>query len=86
MKTMMGGLDGEEILRLSLGVAPNVAYYLPRNTQRERVRELAEEARVQVSVEMCALNGHAKALMAYYGFEEEEEEGEGEENIGQPVQ
>ena len=77
MRTMMGGLDGAQILRDALGAAPNVAYFLPRNTDRAQVAQLAREAGVPLEIEVCKLNGHVKGLMAYFGFSEEEEEEEG---------
>ena len=69
--TMMGGLDGAEILRSALRVAPNVAYFLPRNADERQIEQLAREAGVPVEVECCRLNGHVKGLMAYFGFVEE---------------
>lgn len=72
--TMMGGLDGEEVLRTALRVAPNVAYYLPRNADMQQVERLAQEAGVSLEVERCTLNGHEKGLMAYFGFEPDEDE------------
>jgi len=74
LKTMMGGLDGEAIFTLALQSAPNVAYYLPKNADRAQVRALSRRWGVQLGLEECKLNGHVKALMAYFGFDEEEEE------------
>ena len=37
----MGGLDGCELLRASLRVAPNVCYFLPRNVDRRQATGLA---------------------------------------------
>ena len=80
LDSMMGGLDGAEILRAALRAAPNVGYYLPKNVGMERVEELAEEAGVALQTEPCyASNGQEKALMAYYGFEEEAGDTEEEE-------
>ena len=76
LRTMMGGLDGLQILRLALRIAPNVAYFLPRNADAAQVRALADEAGVRLQVERCSLNGHEKGLVAYYGFEEEDWEGD----------
>ena len=77
--TMMGGLDGAEILRAALRDAPNVAYFLPKNADERQIAQLAAEAGVPVEVEVCKLNGHAKGLMAYFfhSFDAGEEEGEG---------
>lgn len=80
LDSMMGGLDGADILRAALGVAGNVGYYLPKNVGLDRVGELAAEQGVALEVEACvAADGTEKALMAYYGFDEaDEEEGAGD--------
>ena len=78
VQTMMGGLDGAQILRASLGVAPNVAYFLPKNVDRRQVRALAEEAGTPLELERNFLNKHEKAVTAYFGFEEYDEEEEEE--------
>jgi len=76
LDTMMGGLDGAEILRASLRVAPNVGYFLPKNVDVGRVEELAAElCDGALELEECVgVNSQVKALMAYYGFTEDEEE------------
>ena len=51
---MMGGLDGAAILRSSLAVAPNVAYFLPRNVDTAQVRMPLPPARPT-----CAPGAHA---------------------------
>ena len=86
--TMMGGLDGSAILRAALRVAPNVAYFLPKNADLRQVQLLATEAGVQLRWEKCLLNDHIKGLMAYFGFEEEQEadEAEAEEAEAQAVE
>ena len=71
--TMMGGLDGAAILRHALSLAPSVAYFLPRNADLEQVASLAREHGVPLEIERCALNGHEKGVMAYFGFQEEED-------------
>jgi hypothetical protein len=76
MRTMMGGLDGLQILRIALRIAPNVAYFLPRNTDLDQLAALAAETGVPLEVEHCYINGHLKGLMAYFGFEEDTEESE----------
>ena len=43
MGVVMGGLDGEQILRDALRVAPNVAYFLPKNVD-------------PTQIELCAAN------------------------------
>ena len=73
---MMGGLDGVALLRTSLEVAPNVAYFLPKNVDQRQVRRLAAEAGVPLEIERNFLNRREKAITAYYGFEEEAWEAE----------
>ena len=76
--TMMGGLDGTAVLHAALAAAPNAAYYLPRNVRRGQVAARARALDCPLELERCFLNGHEKAVMAYFGFEEGEEEGEEE--------
>ena len=70
LDTMMGGLNGAEVLSAALDVAPNVAYFLPKNVDRRRVRDLARQAGVNIEFELCELNGHAKGVVAYFGFDD----------------
>ena len=81
----MGGLDGCELLRASLRVAPNVCYFLPRNVDRRQATGLAAGAGVPLELERNFLNKREKAVTAYYGFEEAEEEEEEEEEAAEPA-
>lgn len=71
VRTMMGGLDGFELLELSLNISPHVAYYLPRNTSRKQLAAMAraqsDEYEGGLEVESCYLNRRLKALVAYFG-------------------
>ena len=69
----------EHALGAAVGVAPNVAYFLPKNVDRRQVRALAEEAGTPLELERNFLNKHEKAVTAYFGFEEYDEEDEEEE-------
>ena len=73
VSTMMGGLDGAEILRQALRIAPSVCYFLPKNTSEAQLEALAADAGVRLELERCSLNGRTKGIVAYFGFEEEEE-------------
>ena len=56
------------LLRLCLEVTPNVALYLPRNTDVAALAELLDDAGVACAeVEACSLNGRPKALTVYTG-------------------
>jgi hypothetical protein len=72
VRTMMGGLDGVAILRHALRIAPNVCYFLPRNADEAQVVLLAREMGCKLEMERCRLNGHEKALVAYFGFDDED--------------
>lgn len=68
--TMMGGLDGFELLRLALAISPHVAYYLPRNTasaQLAAMPAMQAGGGYAFETERCVLNGRLKALIAYFG-------------------
>jgi trimethylguanosine synthase len=67
--TMMGGLDGFELLRLALAISPHVAYYLPRNTARAQLAAMPamQAGEYAFETERCVLNGRLKALIAYFG-------------------
>ena len=73
MVTMMGDLDGAAILEHALRLAPSVAYFLPKNTDISQIEALALAHNVPLEIERCSLNGHEKGLMAYFGFEEDDE-------------
>ena len=75
--TMMGGLDGTAVLHAALA-ARRAAYYLPRNVRRGQSAARARARGCPLELERFFLNGHEKAVMAYFGFEEGEEEGEEE--------
>lgn len=74
VRTMMGGLDGVEILRAALLAAPNVAYFVPRNVDTRQMEHMAREAGCRLELERCRLNGHDKGIMAYFGFDDDAEE------------
>lgn len=71
VRSMMGGLDGFELLALSLAISPHVAYYLPRNTAQPQLdamgRAQSDEYVGALEVESCFLNRRLKALVAYFG-------------------
>lgn len=46
---------------------------MPKNTNMVQIEALAREAGCALSTEKCLLNNHEKGIMAYFGFEEEDE-------------
>ncbi|CAO3647309.1 unnamed protein product [Cunninghamella echinulata] len=65
LKTMMPG-NGMEIFKLSSTITPNIAFYVPRNTNPNQLALLAGNGRF-CEIEKNYLRGHLKALTAYYG-------------------
>ena len=46
-------------------ISPNIAYYLPRNTDFAQLRELAKDGSVEITKNF--LYEKCKAITAYYG-------------------
>ena len=63
------------LLRTSLEVAPNVAYFLPRTSTSAGAQAGCGGGRA-ARIERNFLNRREKAITAYYGFEEEAWEAE----------
>lgn len=64
VRDLSNGLDGAELLRLALCIAPDVCYYLPRNTCPAQLRALAEE--LGTSLELERPPGRHQVLIAYF--------------------
>ncbi|WVN86930.1 uncharacterized protein L203_102105 [Cryptococcus depauperatus CBS 7841] len=70
-------IHGRELFQLSSRLTPNIAYYLPRNTNMDEVGELARELKYSdpdgqrdrewVEVEEETVRGKVKALTVYFG-------------------
>ncbi|RXW21790.1 hypothetical protein EST38_g4074 [Candolleomyces aberdarensis] len=58
-------IHGAELFRLSRSVTPNIAYFLPRNTNLNEIGELAGEEKVEVEEEWTGTK--LKALTCYFG-------------------
>jgi trimethylguanosine synthase len=54
------------IFRLANDITPNIAYFVPRNTNPRQLAQLAGPGNT-CEIEMNALYGKVKALTAYYG-------------------
>ena len=69
----IGGHDGKDLFRIGSEVAPNLVYFLPRNTPLTQLAKLQPcEGNDAVTggpvyVERHHLNGKLKTLAAYYG-------------------
>ncbi|SAL97895.1 hypothetical protein [Absidia glauca] len=65
LKTMMPG-NGMSIFKLASQITPNVAFFVPRNTNPNQLALLAGHGRF-CEIEKNHLSGTLKALTAYYG-------------------
>lgn len=63
---LANGLDGAELLRTALRVAPDVCYYLPRNTCPAQLRALAEELGTSLELERPKGQSCHNVLVAYF--------------------
>ncbi|KAI9314261.1 RNA cap guanine-N2 methyltransferase-domain-containing protein [Dichotomocladium elegans] len=58
--------NGQHIFELASKITPNIAYFVPRNTDPQQLARLAGPSRV-CEIEQNYLRGNLKALTAYYG-------------------
>ncbi|KAI8330805.1 RNA cap guanine-N2 methyltransferase-domain-containing protein, partial [Choanephora cucurbitarum] len=65
LKTMIPG-DGLEIFQIASKITPNIAYFVPRNTDPQQLARLAGPGNT-CEIEQNALRGKVKALTVYYG-------------------
>lgn len=77
LKTMDGRMDGYDVFETALKVSPNIAYFVPRNTNVDQLSSLAGPGG-RVEVEQNLLNRKIKTLTAYYG----ELVNEGDDDLG----
>eukprot|EP00743_Colponemidia_sp_Colp-15_P006612 GILK01007126.1.p1 GENE.GILK01007126.1~~GILK01007126.1.p1 ORF type:complete len:604 (-),score=108.36 GILK01007126.1:232-2013(-) len=59
--------DGSEILRKSLSISRNIAFYMPRNVDIQQLIELSSQLDCCLEVESNFLNNRLKAVMVYFG-------------------
>ncbi|GAN01739.1 trimethylguanosine synthase-like [Mucor ambiguus] len=65
LKSMIPG-DGMNIHKIASNITPNVAFFVPRNTDPQQLAQLAGPGNT-CEIEQNSLNGKIKALTAYYG-------------------
>jgi len=66
LKEMGGCLDGFKAFEIAQQVSPNVAYFVPKNTNLDQITSLAGPGN-RVEVEQNLLNRKMKTLTCYYG-------------------
>ncbi|ODN05721.1 Trimethylguanosine synthase [Orchesella cincta] len=65
IETMIPG-NGEKLFHLTQNISRNIAYFLPRNVDRDQITKLAGEGNY-VDIESNLHRGKPKAITAYYG-------------------
>lgn len=60
----MGSLDGKKIFFDAEKITPNIAYFLPRNTDPGQLLDLCEDG---CELEGNYMNGKLKTVTAYFG-------------------
>ena len=67
LQKMGGSMDGYKVFSIAKSVTPNLAFFVPKNTNLEQLKNLSADAGGRVNVEKNMLNNKTKALTAYYG-------------------
>ena len=69
LQQMGSSMDGYKVFSIAKSVTPNVAFFVPKNTSYQQLKDLSAEAGGggKVNVEKNILNNKTKALTAYYG-------------------
>ena len=67
LQKMGSAMDGYKVFSIAKSVTPNLAFFVPKNTSYQQLKDLSAEAGGKVNVEKNILNNKTKALTAYYG-------------------
>jgi len=62
----LGSIDGLHVFDIARSITENIAYFVPRNSNREQLKQMAGPTE-RVMVEQNELNFRIKSLTAYYG-------------------
>merc|ERR1712228_66249 len=61
-----GSMCGLELFKLCSEITPNIAYFLPKNTDHRQLQSLAQKGS-KCQIDQNRLYGKVKAITAYYG-------------------
>ena len=61
-----GSMNGLKLFRLCRQITPNIAYFLPKNTNYRQLQSLAQKGE-KCQIDQNKLYGKVKAITAYYG-------------------
>jgi len=62
-----GSMNGVELFEAAKQITPNIAYYLPKNTDYRQLRSLCTDKGQKCQITKNALYNKVKAITAYYG-------------------
>ena len=60
-------MDGFKIFSVAKSVTPNIAFFVPKNTDYDQLQDLASGMNGELYLEQNVLNKKTKVLTAYYG-------------------
>ena len=67
LQKMGGSMDGFKVFSIAKSVTPNLAFFVPKNTNFKQLEYLSAEVGGKVDVVRNMLNNKTKAVTAYYG-------------------
>ena len=67
LQQMGGSMDGFKVFSIAKSVTPNLAFFVPKNTNFKQLEYLSAEVGGKVDVVRNMLNNKTKAVTAYYG-------------------
>lgn len=60
-------MDGYRVFDIAKSVTPNIAFFVPKNTDLHQLKELSAGVGGKVFVEKNVMNHKTKVMTAYYG-------------------
>ena len=68
LHNMGGQMDGFKVFNVAKSVSQNIAFFVPKNTDLDQLKELSAQVSGKVYVERNVMNQKTKVLTAYYGI------------------
>ena len=68
LHNMGGHMDGFKVFNVAKSVSKNIAFFVPKNTDLNQLKELSAKVGGKVYVERNVMNQKTKVLTAYYGI------------------
>ena len=67
LQQMGGSMDGFKVFSIAKTVTPNLAFFVPKNTNFQQLKYLSAEVGGKVNVVKNIMNNKTKAVTAFYG-------------------